>query len=62
MVSTAEVLEALKGIDLPKSKAELIKYAQSRNASKDVIDILNRLPDQQFGNAADITHAVGEAE
>jgi len=62
MVSTAEVLEAIKGIDLPKSKADLIKYAQSRNASKDVIDILNKIPDQEFGNAADITHAVGEVE
>ena len=62
MVSTAEVLEAIKGIDLPKNKADLIKYAQSRNASKDVIDILNKLPDQEFGNAADITHAVGEVE
>jgi hypothetical protein len=62
MVSTAEVLEAIKGIDLPKNKADLIKYAQSRNASKDVLDILNKLPDQEFGNAADITHAVGEVE
>lgn len=62
MASTAEVLEALKGIDLPKSKAEIVKYAQSRNASKDVIDILNRMPDKQFGSAADIVHAVGEVE
>jgi hypothetical protein len=62
MVSTAEVLEAIKGIDLPKNKADLIKYAQSRNASQDVLDILEKLPDQEFGNAADITHAVGEVE
>lgn len=62
MVSTAQVLEYLHGIDLPKSKADLVRYAQSKNAPKDVIDLLNRLPDQQFGNAADITHAIGQIE
>ncbi|HQG32601.1 MAG TPA: DUF2795 domain-containing protein [Deltaproteobacteria bacterium] len=62
MVSTAEVLEAIKGIDLPKSKSEIIKYAQSRNASKAVMDILNKMPDQKFRSAADIVHAVGEIE
>lgn len=62
MVSTAEVLEAIKGIDLPKSKAEIIRYAHSRNASKDVMDILNKIPDQRFSSAADIVHAVGEVE
>lgn len=62
MVSTAEVLEYLHGVDLPKSKSDLVKYAQSRNAPQDVIDILNRMPDQQFGNAADITHAIGQID
>jgi hypothetical protein len=62
MASTAEVLEYLKGIDLPKDKSGLVQYARSRNAPEDVIDILNSLPDQQFRNAADITHAVGEVE
>ena len=62
MVSTAEVLEAIKGISLPKSKADIIRYAQSRNASKDVLDILNKMPDQHFSSAADIVHAVGEVE
>lgn len=62
MVSTGEVLEYLHGIDLPKSKADLMKYAQSKNAPKDVIETLNRLPDKQFGNAADITRAIGQIE
>jgi hypothetical protein len=62
MVSTGEVLEYLRGIDLPKNRSELVQYAQSKNAPQDVIDILNRIPDQQFGNAADITHAIGQVE
>ncbi|HQI00692.1 MAG TPA: DUF2795 domain-containing protein [Deltaproteobacteria bacterium] len=62
MVSTGQILEYLHGIDLPKDKAGLVKYAQSKNAPKDVLDILNRLPDQQFGNAAEITHAIGQIE
>ncbi|HNY64021.1 MAG TPA: DUF2795 domain-containing protein [Deltaproteobacteria bacterium] len=60
MASTGEILEYLRGIDLPKSKSELVQYAQSRNAPDDVIDALNRMPDKQFVNAADITHALGE--
>lgn len=62
MVSTALVLEAISGIDLPKSRDEIVKYAQSKNASQDVIDVLKRMPDQHFGSAADIVHAVGEIE
>lgn len=62
MVSTARVLEYLQGIDLPKSKSDLVKFAQSKNAPEDVIDFLNRLPDQQFRNAADITLAIGMIE
>ncbi|HPW70045.1 MAG: DUF2795 domain-containing protein [Deltaproteobacteria bacterium] len=62
MVSTAEVLEAVKGIDLPKSKSELVDYARSRNVSQDIIDILNRLPDRQYGTASDITQAMGDIE
>jgi hypothetical protein len=62
MVSTAEVLEAIKGVDLPMSKSDLVKYAQSKNASKDIMDILNKLPEREYGNAADIVRAVGEVE
>ena len=62
MVSTADVLEALKGIDFPKSKADVISYARSKNASRDVLDLLNRIPDQQFQNAGDILEAVGKVD
>lgn len=62
MVSTAEVLEAIKGIDLPKSKSELVDYARSKNASQDVVDMLGRLPDRQYGTASDITQAMGDIE
>jgi hypothetical protein len=62
MVSTVTVVEYLHGIDLPKSRDELITYAQGRNAPKDVLDILHRIPDQQFENMADVTHAIGQVE
>ncbi len=62
MVSAAEVLEAIKGADLPKSKSELVDYARSRNASQDVMDMLSRLPDRQYKTASDITQAMGDIE
>lgn len=62
MVSTGEVLEYLRGIDLPRSKIEIVQYAQSRNAPRGVIDILRKLPDVRFENAADITRAIDQVE
>jgi hypothetical protein len=62
MVATGEVMEYIKGIDLPQDKKGLISYVQSRNAPQEVLDILNKLPEQQFGNAADITHAISQVE
>ncbi|HON39676.1 MAG: DUF2795 domain-containing protein [Desulfomonilia bacterium] len=62
MVSAADVLEAIKGIDLPKSKSELVDYARSRNVPQDVIDVLNRLPDRRYRTASDITQAMGDIE
>jgi hypothetical protein len=62
MVSAAEVLEAIKGAGLPKSKSELVDYARSRNVSQDVVDMLSRLPDRQYRTASDITQAMGDIE
>jgi hypothetical protein len=62
MVSTDLILEYLHGIDFPKNRDEVVNYARSMNAPGDVVEILTRLPDQQFSSAAEITIAVGQAE
>ncbi|AKB77769.1 hypothetical protein MSHOH_1286 [Methanosarcina horonobensis HB-1 = JCM 15518] len=52
--SMADVEHALKGIDFPKSKNEIIQYAQSKNASQDIINDLQDLSDRTYNNAADV--------
>lgn len=62
MVSTVQVTEFLHGIDLPKDKSGLVQFAQSKHAPQEVIDLLNRLPDQQYSNMTDITHEIDKME
>lgn len=52
--SMADVEHALKGIDFPKNKNEIIQYAQSKNASQDIIADLQGLSDRTYNNAADV--------
>jgi hypothetical protein len=52
--SMADVEHALKGIDFPKSKNEIVSYAQSKNASSEIVSGLQELPDRTYNNAADL--------
>ena len=52
--SMADVEHALKGIDFPKSKNEIVSYAQSKNASNEIVSGLQELPDRTYNNAADL--------
>jgi uncharacterized membrane protein YgcG len=53
--SPIEVQKALKGMDYPAKKEELIKQAKNNNASKEVMDVLEKLPDKKYGNAVDVS-------
>jgi hypothetical protein len=52
--SMADVEHALKGIDFPKGKNEIVSYAQSKNASSEIVSDLQELPDRTYNNAADL--------
>lgn len=52
--SPANVTKHLKGIDFPASKQELVKHAQHLHAEKVVIDEINKMPEQQYTNMADV--------
>ncbi len=60
MVSTAVISEVLKGMDFPADKRSCIDYARRRDAPREVIQALERMPDAKFDNMADVFHAVGE--
>ncbi|HII92639.1 MAG TPA: DUF2795 domain-containing protein [Methanosarcina sp.] len=52
--SMADVEHALKGIDFPKNKNEIVSYAQQHNANNEIISDLQQLPDRTYKNAADV--------
>lgn len=59
--SPANVATYLKGIDYPANKQDLLQYARQNGAEQDVVDVLERMPEQQYGNMADVMKGYGEA-
>jgi hypothetical protein len=52
--SMADVEHALKGIDFPKNKNEIVSFAQKNNASSEIVSDLQEIPDRTYNNAADL--------
>lgn len=59
--SPIEISKHLKGIDFPANKRDLIEHAQQNDAGEDVMEILQDLPDQEYGNMAEVMKGVGRA-
>ncbi|WP_048138366.1 DUF2795 domain-containing protein [Methanosarcina horonobensis] len=53
--SPIEVQKALKDMDYPAGKQDLIQHAKQHNASKEVMNVLQSLPEKQYNNAADVS-------
>lgn len=53
--------EFLGGVDFPADKTDLISYALQMEIDQNVMDILEQLPDQEFGSASEVMDALGES-
>lgn len=53
--SPIEVQKALKNMDYPAKKKDLIAHAKKHDASKAVMDVLEELPEKEYNNAADVS-------
>ena len=60
--SPANVTHHLKGIHFPAQKQDLVKQAKKNGAEKDIMDVLNGMPDDEFDSIAEVMKAVGEVE
>jgi Protein of unknown function (DUF2795) len=66
-VSAAAIAKLLAGIDFPKSKSSLKSYAKRNKANysdpneNEILNILNRLPDKEYRNMADVEKSVGSS-
>lgn len=61
-VSPAQIEKHLGGIDYPASKQKLVQHAREQNAPEEVMQVLDRLPEQEYGSPADVAKGVGQAE
>jgi hypothetical protein len=65
-VSAAAVAKVLSGVDFPRNKGELRDYAQRHMTEVEVADppgvigIIDRLPDREYQNMADVERSVGQ--
>ena len=57
---TAKVEKALKGTNFPANKQELMQQAKKNNASQDVVQAIEKLPEQKFNSPTDVARAWGE--
>ncbi|MFW7377444.1 MAG: DUF2795 domain-containing protein [Oligoflexus sp.] len=58
--SAAGIAKALKGIDLPQDRSDIVKYAKDHGAQDEVVNVLEELPRRKYETMADIEKAVGE--
>jgi hypothetical protein len=59
--SAADVEKALAGIDYPKSRDELVRYAAGKlPAGSAVLDLIRSLPNRDYYDAADVAAALGQ--
>ena len=65
MVYTAAIAQYLEGLDFPALRDDILSYAEDRNASPDVMDALEKMPDSPGGkyySMAAVWDAVGQVE
>ena len=64
-ISAATIAKVLSGIDFPKSKDSLKEYAKKNISNVEVtdkdtiLDIIDRLPDREYNNMADVEKSIG---
>jgi hypothetical protein len=60
--SPSNIMQHLKGIDFPAKKQDLEKQARENGAQKEVLEVLEDLPDETYNSAADVMKAFGDEE
>ena len=59
-VSAADVEHAIKGIDFPASRDDLVQQANNNNANNDVVQAIEKLPKQRFKSPIEVGQAFGK--
>ncbi len=57
----AHVEKFLKDLDYPAMKNEVIECARGNDAPEDVIQMLEQIPEQEYGSPTEISREIGKA-
>ncbi|KAA0013521.1 DUF2795 domain-containing protein [Billgrantia pellis] len=60
--SPANIAYHLKGVDFPARRDDLEKQAKANGAEDEVLEVIRRLPDQEYDSMADVTKGIGDVE
>lgn len=62
MVSNAVISQYLEDLEFPASKSDVIRIAQERKASMEVLETLNKMPGEKYSSMASIWRAIGQID
>lgn len=57
-----ELQEYLGGLEYPANKEQIRERAREEGADKDILDLIDRLPDQKYKSPVDVSKAVGDLD
>lgn len=60
LVPTEAIAQSLRGLSFPCTRQQCVDHARQRGAPREVVDLLERMPDRRFASMADVWSAVGE--
>lgn len=60
--SPSNIARFLRGIDFPADRQEILDQARSNGAPGEVLDVLEHIPERDYGNMAELMKGVGEVE
>jgi hypothetical protein len=61
-VSPAKVTHHLSGVDFPARKQDLVKKTKANGVDRDILEMIQDMPDTEFENMSDVMKAYGEAD
>jgi hypothetical protein len=57
-ISPIDVQKALKGMDYPATKDQIVRHAEENGADKEVLDALRKIPDREYEGPSGVSAEV----
>ena len=61
-VNPIQLQKALKGVKYPAKKKDLAQAAGENQADENILAVLKKLPDEEYGRPSDVSKAIGQLQ